>query len=97
MLLLISNPLICENTKTKTTKKMFQDQGPGTSSDRGVDSLDPQTKEDLDLTSIDPLRSNVLLSKLPIHQLSKRGTTEIRLISRPEPGAQIDTYLEGFS
>ena len=73
---------------------MFQSTALKTLSARGTNPPAQASRRELD--SINPLRSNVVLSKLPVHQLSKKDTTQIRLINRSQPGAQIDTYWKVF-
>ena len=93
MLLFAHTPYMGQYPK-QNQPDMFQSTAPKTLSARGTNPPVQASRRELD--SINPLRSNVVLSKLPVHQLSKKDTTQIRLINRSQPGAQIDTYWKVF-
>ena len=72
----------------QTDQKMFQAQEPKTQPNRGVVPLDPESRGDL--APINAIRTNSLLSKLPVHTLSKKGPAEIRFTHRPNHRGQPD-------
>ena len=75
----------------QNNQEMFQTaQKPKTNPNRGVVPSDPQNRGDL--APINPIRTETVLSKLPIHTLSKKGSNQIRIIHRPADGGQIDLY-----
>lgn len=47
---------------------------------------------DTELAPLDIIRTETVFSRLPIHQLSKKGTIDIRIIRRERDGGQISLY-----
>ena len=67
--------------------KMFQTKQPKNPPSR--EQNQPPAEDRGDLQPIDPIRVETVFSKLPIHQLSKRTTTQIRLLERDTRGGHI--------
>ena len=70
--------------------KMFQVQEPKPS--REVVPLNIQGREDL--APINPIRTETVLSRFPIHQLSKTSRTNIRILHRQPNGGRISLRWE---
>ncbi len=68
----------------QTDQKMFQAQKTQTDPQKGVVPLDPQNRGDL--APIIPIRTETVFSKLPIHNLAKRGSLNIRITHQDHRG-----------
>ena len=71
----------------QTDPKMFQAHQPETEPNRGVVPLDPQSRGGL--TPINAIRTEIIFSRLPIHQLSRKHKTDIRIHRRDAEGGQL--------
>jgi len=58
----------------------------------GGSILQEQRTSEADLAPLDIIRTETVFSRLPIHQLSKKGKIEIRIIRRERNGGQISLY-----
>ena len=52
---------------------------------------EPATTE-VELAPLDIIRTETVFSRLPIHQLSKKGSIDIRIMRRERDGGQINLY-----
>jgi hypothetical protein len=55
-------------------------------------TLTPRDPLEHDTSTIDPIRVEMLSTELPVHQLSKKGDVEIRIIRRAKFGGQASLY-----